>query len=127
MLAATPGSATRRRVLDAINALAHPAGASAGRSNPALAKRCLPRHMETGSSAQKCSLLEALETMPDLFPDTECLRAFIRSGVLPKQGMADPERFVRKVLWMTDGCALQTVPGPARPGPAGARQARCAA
>lgn len=28
-------------------------------------KRCLHRHMQTGSSALKCFLLEAVETMPD--------------------------------------------------------------
>ena len=45
-------------------------GVYAGRPNAALAKRCLRRHVETGSSALKCFLLEALETMPDPSPET---------------------------------------------------------
>jgi 1-acyl-sn-glycerol-3-phosphate acyltransferase len=108
-LAAAPPIQQRRRILGAINAMAPPEGVYAGRANAALAKRCLRRHMETGSSALKCFLLEALETMPDPSVETECLRAFIRSGVLPKQGVSDPEWFARKATWLTDGRALKTV------------------
>lgn len=111
-LAATPASAQRRRILAAINAMAPPEGVYAGRANHALAKRCLRRHLETGSSALKCFLLEALHTMPDPSPDTQALRGFIRSGVLPRAGVADPDWFARKAMWLTDGRALKTVPAP---------------
>jgi 1-acyl-sn-glycerol-3-phosphate acyltransferase len=108
-LAALPVLAQRRRILGAINAMAPPAGVYAGRANARLSKRCLRRHMETGSSALKCFLLEALETMPDPSAETEALKAFIRSGVLPRQGVADVEWFARKAMWITDGRGLKTV------------------
>ncbi len=108
-LAALPSLAQRRRVLGAINAMAPPAGACSGRRNASLAKRCLRRHMETGSSALKCFLLEALTTMADPSAETEALRTFIRTGVLPRQGVADPDWFARKAMWLTDGRALKTV------------------
>jgi 1-acyl-sn-glycerol-3-phosphate acyltransferase len=108
-LAGSPSLAQRRRILGAINAMAPPEGVYAGRANAALAKRCLRRHMQTGSSALKCFLLEAIEAMPDPSPETEALRAFIRTGVLPTQGVADPEWFARKAMWITDGRALKTV------------------
>ena len=108
-LRAIAANARRQRILDAINAMAPPAGAYAGRANAALAKRCLRRHMETGSSALKCFLLEALETMPDPSRETELLRDFIRYGVLPTARVADPEWFARKALWITDGRGLKTV------------------
>ncbi len=108
-LAAMSSLAQRRRILGAINAMAPPDGVYAGRSNASLAKRCLRRHMETGSSALKCFLLEALETMPDPSAETETLRAFIRTGVLPKHGVADADWFARKAMWITDGRGLKTV------------------
>jgi len=110
MLTALPASAQRRRILDAINAMAPAHGVYAGRANASLSKRCLRRHLATGSSALKCFLLEALATMPDPSPDTEALNAFIRSGVLPRHGVADPEWFARKAMWITDGRGLKTVP-----------------
>jgi 1-acyl-sn-glycerol-3-phosphate acyltransferase len=116
-LVATPLPAQRRRILGAINAMAPAERVYAGRANTSLAKRCLRRHMETGSSALKCFLLEALTTMPDPSTETECLRAFIRTGVLPRQGVADTEWFARKAMWVTDGRALKTVQAqePSRP------------
>jgi hypothetical protein len=109
-LLATPPAAQRRRILGAINAMAPPAGLRVGKPNTALAKRCLRRHMETGSSALKCFLLEALHSMPDPSAETEALKVFIRNGVLPRQGIADPEWFARKAMWITDGRGLKTVP-----------------
>src|SRR5580693_62010 len=64
----------RRRVLAAINGLAPPAGSYAGRPNSGLTKRCLRRHVQTGSSALKCFLIEAVETMADPSRETELLR-----------------------------------------------------
>ncbi len=108
-LAAFPPLVQRRRILGAINAMAPAPGVYAGRANTALAKRCLRRHMETGSSALKCFLLEAVEAMADPSPETERLRAFIRTGVLPTRDVADPDWFARKAMWITDGRALKTV------------------
>jgi hypothetical protein len=108
LLAIEPG-ARRQRILDAINGMAPPAGIYAGRANNTLSKRCLHRHMQTGSSALKCFLLEALETMPDPSRETELLREFIRYGVLPTAGVADAEWFARKAMWITDGRGLKTV------------------
>jgi hypothetical protein len=117
-LAALPSLAGRRRILGAINAMAPDegvyAGVYAGRANFGLARRCLRRHMETGSSALKCFLLEAIETMPDPSPESQLLKWFIRSGVLPAQGVADAAWFARKAMWLTDGRALRTVAEPAR-------------
>ena len=110
-VSALPVPAQRRRILDAINAMAPPEGVYAGRANPSLAKRCLRRHMESGSSALKCFLLEAVETMPDPSPETEHLKNFIRSGTLPRWGVPDAGWFARKAMWITDGRALKTVPG----------------
>jgi len=101
--------AQRRCVLDAINAMAPPAGMYAGQPNFALTKRCLRRHVETGSSALKCFLLETLETMPVPSHETELLRYFIRYGVLPTDGVADPEWFARQAMWISDGRGLKTV------------------
>jgi hypothetical protein len=101
--------AQRRRVLDAINVMAPPAGEYAGRANFALTKRCLRRHVETGSSSLKCFLLEALEMMPDPSHETELLRYFIRYGVLPTGGVADMEWFARQAMWISDGRGLKTV------------------
>jgi hypothetical protein len=101
--------AQRRRVLDAINAMAPPAGVYAGPANFALTKRCLRRHVESGSSALKCFLLEALETMPDPSHETERLRYFIAYGVLPTDGVDDPEWFARQAMWISDGRGLKTV------------------
>jgi 1-acyl-sn-glycerol-3-phosphate acyltransferase len=115
-LAAAPPFAQRRRILGAINAMAPPERVYAGRPNLSLGKRCMRRHVQTGSSALKCFLLEAVETMPDPSGETECLKAFIRTGVLPRQGVADPEWFARKAMWITDGRALKTVPASARQG-----------
>lgn len=115
-LAALPPLARRRCILGAINAMMPATGVQAGRSDATLAKRCLRRHMETGSSALKCFLLEALQTMPDPSPETEFLKAFIRSGVLPAQDVADPVWFALKAMWITDGRALKTVPA-SRPYP----------
>ncbi len=109
-LAAARPIAQRRRILDAINAMAPPEGVYAGRANAALSKRCLRRHMETGSSALKCFLLEALDAMADPSAETVTLKTFIRSGVLPKHGVADPAWFARKAMWITDGRGLKTVP-----------------
>ena len=113
-LAAAPGFAPRRRlVLGAINAMAPPEHVHAGQPNAGLTKRCLRRHVQTGSSALKCFLLEAIETMADPSAETEHLRAFIRTGVLPRHGVADPDWFARKAMWLTDGRALKTVPAAA--------------
>lgn len=109
-LAALPPLAQRPRILGAINAMAPPERVYAGRPNSSLVRRCLRRHVATGSSALKCFLLESLEAMPDPSAETEALRAFIRSGVLPRQGVSDPEWFARKAMWLTDGRALKTVP-----------------
>ena len=101
--------AQRRRLLRAINVMAPDAGTYAGQPNFTLNKRCLRRHVQTGSSALKCFLLEALETMPDPSHETELLRQFIRYGVLPTDGVADPEWFARQAMWITDGRGLKTV------------------
>ena len=101
--------AQRRRVLSAINMMAPDAGSYVGRPNHALTKRCLRRHVQTGSSALKCFLLEALETMPDASHETELLREFVRYGVLPTEGIADPGWFARQAMWVTDGRGLKTV------------------
>jgi hypothetical protein len=98
----------RRCILDAINAMAPPPGTYAGQPNFALMKRCFRRHVETGSSALKCFLLEALETMPDPSQETKLLRYFIQYGVLPTDGIADPEWFARKAMWISDGRGLKT-------------------
>ena len=104
------GSVARRQlILDAINRMAPPAGTYAGRPNNALAKNCLRRHMQTGSSALKCFLLEALETMPDPSRETELLKEFIRYGVLPAAEVSNAEWFARKAMWITDGRGLKTV------------------
>ena len=89
--------------------MAPDAGTYAGQPNFTLNKRCLRRHVQTGSSALKCFLLEALETMPDPSHETELLRQFIRYGVLPTDGVADPEWFARQAMWITDGRGLKTV------------------
>lgn len=47
----------RRRILDVINLMAPPDGTYAERPNTALAKNCLRRHVQTGSSALKCFLM----------------------------------------------------------------------
>ncbi len=99
----------RRRVLAAINDMAPPAGTYVGRPNQGLLKRCLRRHVQTGSSALKCFLMEAVETMADPSPETELLREFIRYGVLPSEGVADPEWFARQAMWVSDGRGLKTV------------------
>jgi len=99
----------RRLILRAINAMAPPAGAYVGTPDMALTRRCLRRHVQTGSSALKCFLLEALETMPDPSRETELLHAFIRHGVLPTDEVADPEWFARQAMWITDGRGLRTV------------------
>jgi hypothetical protein len=101
--------AQRRRVLSAINMMAPDAGIYLGCPNHTLTKRCLRRHVQTGSSALKCFLLEALETMPDPSEETELLREFIRYGVLPTEGITDPEWFARQAMWITDGRGLKTV------------------
>ncbi|MEJ0015181.1 MAG: hypothetical protein WDN25_01200 [Acetobacteraceae bacterium] len=101
--------AQRRRILNAINAMAPDAGRYVGRPNDGLNRRCLRRHVRTGSSALKCFLLEALETMPDPSRETEKLRDFIRTGVLPGEAVADPEWFARQAMWITDGRGLKTV------------------
>ena len=108
-LAALEPLAQRRRILRAINVMAPDAGMYAGQPNFTLNKRCLRRHVQTGSSALKCFLLEALETMPDPSHETELLRQFIRYGVLPTDGVADPEWFARQAMWITDGRGLKTV------------------
>ena len=108
-LAALEPVAQRRQVLAAINGMAPPSGSYAGRANNTLLKRCLRRHVETGSSALKCFLLEAVETMADPSEETEALRAFIRYGVLPSDGVADPEWFARQAMWISDGRGLKTV------------------
>jgi hypothetical protein len=99
----------RRTVLAAINWMAPPAGSYAGRANHGLLKRCLRRHVQTGSSAFKCFLMEAVETMADPSGETELLREFIRFGVLPSEGVADPEWFARQAMWISDGRGLKTV------------------
>jgi hypothetical protein len=108
-LAALEPLAQRRRILRAINAMAPDAGDYVGRPNHALTRRCLRRHVQTGSSALKCFLLEALETMADPSHETELLKEFIRYGVLPTDGVADPEWFARQAMWITDGRGLKTV------------------
>jgi hypothetical protein len=108
-LAAIDPFRRRQSVLDAINAMAPPAGTLIGRPNNALAKRCLRRHIESGSSALKCFLLEALETMPDPSAETALLKDFIRHGVLPGNEVDDPEWFARHAMWITDGRGLKTV------------------
>lgn len=108
-LTAIEPAARRQRILDAINQMAPPAGSYVGRPNNSLAKNCLRRHMQTGSSALKCFLLEALETMPDPSRETELLREFIRYGVLPTAGVTDADWFARKAMWITDGRGLKTV------------------
>jgi hypothetical protein len=65
--------------------------------------------VQTGSSALKCFLLEALETMADPSHETELLKEFIRYGVLPTDGVADPGWFARQAMWITDGRGLKTV------------------
>jgi hypothetical protein len=99
----------RRRVLWSINSMAPPPGVYAGQPNRSLTRRCLRRHVQTGSSALKCFLLEALETMPDPSLETEALHAFIRFGVLPAEGVTDPAWFARQAMWITDGRGLKTV------------------
>ena len=99
----------RRMVLAAINGMAPPAGTYVGRANHGLLKRCLRRHVQTGSSALKCFLMEAVETMADPSAETELLRAFVRFGVLPGEGVADPEWFARQAMWISDGRGLKTV------------------
>ncbi len=99
----------RRRVLAAINAMAPAAGTAVGRPNVGLTKRCLRRHVQTGSSALKCFLLEAVDTMPDPSRETELLKDFIRYGVLPSDEVADAEWFARQAMWISDGRGLKTV------------------
>jgi hypothetical protein len=99
----------RRRVLAAINGMAPPAGVYAGRANDGLVKRCLRRHVQTGSSALKCFLMEAVEVMEDPSRETEFLREFVRYGVLPGEGVADAEWFARQAMWISDGRGLKTV------------------
>lgn len=108
-LAALDPFSQRRHILRAINAMAPPAGTYTGRPNMALTRRCLRRHVETGSSALKCFLLEALETMADPSDETALLQEFIRHGVLPTDEVADPEWFARQAMWITDGRGLKTV------------------
>jgi hypothetical protein len=99
----------RRMVLTAINGMAPAAGSYAGQPNHRLLKRCLRRHVQTGSSALKCFLTEAVETMADPSRETELLREFIRYGALPSEGVADPEWFARQAMWISDGRGLKTV------------------
>lgn len=99
----------RRRILELINGMAPPAGTYAGRSNTALTKNCLHRHVRTGSSALKCFLMEALESMSDPSPETGLLKDFIRTGVLPTEGVEDAAWFARQAMWITDGRGLKTV------------------
>lgn len=99
----------RRLILAAINGMAPPAGSYVGRPNNALLKRCLRRHVQTGSSALKCFLLEAVETMADPSRETELLKEFIRYGVLPGDEVADPEWFARQAMWISDGRGLKSV------------------
>ena len=108
-LAAMEPLAQRRCVLGAINAMAPPAGSYVGQPNFGLTKRCLRRHVQTGASALKCFLLEAVETMADPSRETEQLREFIRVGVLPGEGVADAEWFARQAMWISDGRGLKTV------------------
>ena len=108
-LAALDPLAQRRRILSAINVMAPGAGQFVGQPNHHLSKHCLRRHIQTGSSALKCFLLGALETMPDPSRETELLREFIRYGVLPTDGIADPEWFARQAMWITDGRGLKSV------------------
>jgi 1-acyl-sn-glycerol-3-phosphate acyltransferase len=108
-LAALPSLAARRRILGAINAMAPDEGAYAGQANFALFKRCLRRHLQTGSSALKCFLIDAIERMPDPSAESVLLRSLIRTGVLPTQGVADAAWFARKAMWLTDGLGLKTV------------------
>jgi len=108
-LAALDPLGQRRRVLAAINGMAPPAGSYVGRANNTLLKRCLRRHVQTGSSALKCFLMEAVETMADPSAETEALRAFIRTGVLPTDGVTDSEWFARQAMWISDGRGLKTV------------------
>jgi hypothetical protein len=53
--------------------------------------------------------MEAVETMADPSGETELLREFIRYGVLPSEGVADPEWFARQAMWISDGRGLKTV------------------
>lgn len=99
----------RQTILRAINAMAPAPGNYVGRANDRLLKRCLRRHVQTGSSALKCFLMEALETMADPSRETELLREFVRYGVLPTQGVADSEWFARQAMWISDGRGLKTV------------------
>ncbi len=99
----------RQTVLRAINAMSPASGSYVGRANDRLLKRCLRRHVQTGSSALKCFLMEALETMVDPSRETELLREFVRYGVLPTGGVADPEWFARQAMWISDGRGLKTV------------------
>jgi hypothetical protein len=101
--------AQRWLVLAEINGMAPPAGVYVGRPNNGLLKRCLRRHVQTGSSALKCFLMEEVETMADPSVETEKLREFIRYGVLPSGGVADPEWFARQAMWISDGRGLKTV------------------
>jgi hypothetical protein len=101
--------AQRQHILSAINAMAPQPGRHVGQPNHMLTRRCLRRHVQTGSSALKCFLLEALETMPDPSRETILLREFIRYGVLPADSVADPEWFARQAMWITDGRGLKTV------------------
>jgi len=99
----------RQRILDTINEMAPPAETYVGKANYPLLKNCLRRHTQTGSSALKCFLLEALETMPDPSTETVLLRDFVRYGVLPAAGVSNVEWFARKAMWITDGRGLKTV------------------
>lgn len=101
--------AQRRRLLSAINMMAPDAGVYVGQPNNVLVRRCLRRHVQTGSSALKCFLLEALEAMPDPSRETELLIEFIRYGVLPRNNVADTEWFARQAMWITDGRGLKTI------------------
>ena len=47
--------------------------------------------------------------MADPSHETELLNEFIRYGVLPTDGVADPEWFARQAMWITDGRGLKTV------------------
>ena len=108
-LLASAAPARRRLVLDAINAMAPAAGSPSRRGDVALAKRCLRRHLETGSSSLKCFLLEALASMPDPSPETERLLAFVRNGAWRRAGLRDPDWLLRKAMWLTDGRGLRTL------------------
>ena len=110
MLDRTDPSERRRRILEAINAMAPPAGAYTGSPNQSLVRRCLRRHVQSGSSSLKCFLMEALETMPDPSRETTLLKDFIRTGVLPTDDeVADAAWFARQAMWVSDGRGLKTV------------------